>query len=1000
MSIVLVQSKSGGHGYVNSFTETLTSSVTVGSTLIASITAGDANTIASLIDDKGNTWNLIGSDLNAGKRQTWLYYAYNVAAGSTTITLTWGASQFADASFIVREYSGLSTTDPLDKSAHANDGGSAGTTHSCGTTAATTQAVELIIVAAGIETASNTDPVWVAPAGYGNLLAQLGDGGGTTFTGGAMADKTVSSTGTQTGAFTTTASKVGQGVIATFGTTNTPAGPTSAISILQTITANSNGTGGTAGAPSDYVNTLAIPFTSNNAAGNYLSIGIVTSSQSSTNVSTVTDSRGNTWTKRKAVAGTGSLNIGLYYYDSVNCAAGANTVTVTLIGAQYDTISVVMKEYSGIVTSSQVDVSASAVDSGAGYTHSTGTTSAIAQANELIVALCGTARPETLFNFDALFPGYNWNLTTSSNLNNLSPDYSGMAYADRVSTATGTQTATFQTSDVISTINLIICIKGSSTSIAALVPDAPVWVVASTDSNRAYVSWNAPKIKQYNRFNLSTSITGFNIKRSTDSGSGYTTIATGVTNSFYDDTGVTNGTTYYYVVTATSSGGTSSNSAEATAVVSALPTPHADRWYAHGTAPTGVSQTTILSHLRAHWDKIVTYMVTQTGATQAGWGAYRITVPDQGLTGGAHDFSISGGNTANQTASESIGYGMIAALYMSNRNNPQYDIKARSYFNGMMLYYQFYGHPLLFTGAGFSGTNSGALMNWCINSDGTVQGKNGATDGDLDVVFAMVMAHRLYGSTGAIDYITPAKVFTRQIRAYEFTSSTSSTPNLINNGDGWNPPEDIIYPDYFRPGYHDLFQYHTTDTGWTTLKNAMWSWLSLHFTSVYSSGLVPDGSNRAGTGAPSDGLASFNYSYNAIRMGFGYTLDYLWNGTAAAYNNQYKMASSAITRSGNSASNLGQTSTLAGSSGATNQVFASGYGSAATVDASTAAFAGAVATYIHSQVTENSYFGLFQGFLNLLVMSGEFTSNFGDIPPDPNPPSVTSATASFLMNFV
>jgi fibronectin type 3 domain-containing protein len=59
----------------------------------------------------------------------------------------------------------------------------------------------------------------------------------------------------------------------------------------------------------------------------------------------------------------------------------------------------------------------------------------------------------------------------------------------------------------------------------------------------------------------------YNVYRSTTSGGPYTKIATGVTGTTYNDTDVTNGTTYYYVVTAVNSSGTESaysNEASAT----------------------------------------------------------------------------------------------------------------------------------------------------------------------------------------------------------------------------------------------------------------------------------------------------------------------------------------------------------------------------------------------------------------------------------------------------
>jgi hypothetical protein len=55
------------------------------------------------------------------------------------------------------------------------------------------------------------------------------------------------------------------------------------------------------------------------------------------------------------------------------------------------------------------------------------------------------------------------------------------------------------------------------------------------------------------------------VKRSTTSGSGYTTIANGVTASSYLDPGLVNGTIYYYVVAATNAFGVSADSTEASA---------------------------------------------------------------------------------------------------------------------------------------------------------------------------------------------------------------------------------------------------------------------------------------------------------------------------------------------------------------------------------------------------------------------------------------------------
>jgi hypothetical protein len=69
-------------------------------------------------------------------------------------------------------------------------------------------------------------------------------------------------------------------------------------------------------------------------------------------------------------------------------------------------------------------------------------------------------------------------------------------------------------------------------------------------------------------WNTSTAATGYNVKRSLTNGGPYTLLSGGLTVTNYNDSVVTNGTTYYYVVSATNSACESTNSIQ----VSATPT--------------------------------------------------------------------------------------------------------------------------------------------------------------------------------------------------------------------------------------------------------------------------------------------------------------------------------------------------------------------------------------------------------------------------------------------
>ncbi|HEV7573012.1 MAG TPA: DNA/RNA non-specific endonuclease [Thermoanaerobaculia bacterium] len=97
-------------------------------------------------------------------------------------------------------------------------------------------------------------------------------------------------------------------------------------------------------------------------------------------------------------------------------------------------------------------------------------------------------------------------------------------------------------------------------------PAAPLGVAATGGDTQISLAWNSV-----------AGATSYNVKRSTTSGSGYSTIVSPTTTS-YIDTGLTNGTTYYYVITAVGPGGESVNSSEVSATPAVPPA-----------APTGLT---------------------------------------------------------------------------------------------------------------------------------------------------------------------------------------------------------------------------------------------------------------------------------------------------------------------------------------------------------------------------------------------------------------------------
>ncbi|MEZ4394449.1 MAG: glycosyl hydrolase family 8 [Polyangiales bacterium] len=95
------------------------------------------------------------------------------------------------------------------------------------------------------------------------------------------------------------------------------------------------------------------------------------------------------------------------------------------------------------------------------------------------------------------------------------------------------------------------------------------------------------------------------------------------------------------------------------------------------------------------------------------------------------------GDTAGATVSEAHGWGMVIVVHMAG-----HDPDARRIFDGMVRYYQ--DHPSAI---------DPALMAWAQGADcRNVQGADAATDGDLDIAYALLLAERQWGNGGAVDY--------------------------------------------------------------------------------------------------------------------------------------------------------------------------------------------------------------------------------------------------------
>lgn len=162
-AISYVQGNIGSYTAVTSLTVAFTSANTAGSLIVVTARTSAQNRTWTISDTRGNTYYLARQfnsvdEANADLR---VYYAYNVAAGANTVSLSIsGAATRVGLS--VREYRGFGAANPLDQSAAAS--GSSAFLNSG--TVSTTAANELII---GFGTTSNTS-TFTAGSGFNNLL--------------------------------------------------------------------------------------------------------------------------------------------------------------------------------------------------------------------------------------------------------------------------------------------------------------------------------------------------------------------------------------------------------------------------------------------------------------------------------------------------------------------------------------------------------------------------------------------------------------------------------------------------------------------------------------------------------------------------------------------------------------------------------------------------------------------------------------------------------------
>lgn len=203
-------------------------------------------------------------------------------------------------------------------------------------------------------------------------------------------------------------------------------------------------------------------------------------------------------------------------------------------------------------------------------------------------------------------------------------------------------------------------------------------------------------------------------------------------------------------------------------------------------------------------------------------------------------------NDMSSTYSEGIAYGMLLSV--------NYD--DRALFDDLWRYYMAHMDPR-------------GMMHWWIGANcGQILGDGGATDADEDAAFALLLAHKQWGSTGSINYLQNAITQINRIYQYEVEPNTY----VLKPGDYWGGSH-VTNPSYFAPAYYRAFKAVTGNSGWDSVVTRCYDILAR--AAHVNTGLVPDWCQANGQPAP--GFAYYYY-YDATRTPWRIAVDRVWFG--------------------------------------------------------------------------------------------------------------------------
>src|SRR5215471_2848644 len=271
--------------------------------------------------------------------------------------------------------------------------------------------------------------------------------------------------------------------------------------------------------------------------------------------------------------------------------------------------------------------------------------------------------------------------------------------------------------------------------------------------------------------------------------------------------------------------------------------------------PNNVTQTDMNNSVESHYDHWKKTYVRQSNGVTPGGGYYVF-------------MKGTGGSGDEITTSEAHGYGMIIFALMAG-----YDSQAKQYFDGMFNIFDKHRSK-----------NNPNNMSWVIDkSELRSKDQDSATDGDMDIAYALLLAHRQWGSGGNIDYLSQArKIITNGVKGGAMSRESKRTLLGDSCTDQYATRASDWMTDHFK-----AYRQATGDNFWGEASNTVYGMIKdLTVNHAPDTGLMPDFivSRSARPASPNflEAKTDGDYSWNACRYPWRLATDFAHYGAPEA----------------------------------------------------------------------------------------------------------------------